>query len=134
MKQHITVEQFRELPSASQKVLRDWAKNHTSEKMPYLVYGEPRIDEDELFLVGDTKRKTSSDMQAGYAVLFTIGQMIEFLDKHTNMRAIWNNHSYGWVYQTEEQATSNAAHVPDSYKELCDALWQAIKEVLGREK
>lgn len=60
----------------------------------------------------------------GYIPLPSIGQMIEFLGEH-QMVSI-NQYQDGWeVYKKENK---------DPYhEELCDSLWEAVKQVLEKE-
>ena len=67
------------------------------------------------------KKREGRIIGIGDNLLLSIGQMIEFLDENY-IKAMM---SYAPVY--EEWAI--AAVEPD---ELCDALWEAVKEVLNK--
>ena len=101
MKQHITFSQFNELSYTNQKKLKDWVyskmQKEAEENNPgsFVSIMPPRVED----------------------YCLSIGQMIEFLDEHTDLV---NHEEYGpfkeitWFLD----------------EELCDDLWEACKEVL----
>lgn len=59
--------------------------------------------------------------------LLSIGQMIEFLDEHTegNYQIQRNGERDGWRLNSDDISFNEKGS-----KELCDSLWEAVKEVL----
>lgn len=114
MKQHITVSQLNQLNKKGKKRLDEWFC-----RQPY-TYTLTSIQK-----VGETGFKNNSP-------LLSIGQMIEFLDENgfyidnfmeqfiSKDKKYWEI-TYLWL---------DRAHVV-SKTELCDALWEAVKEVLN---
>lgn len=107
MKQHITIEQLRELsPAAYDK----W-----------------------LDVLPTTKRFTNSTTAAGET---TIGQMIEFLDEHyrpaeITLRLHTGSESDGHR-RRYDIFVEGPGEIEDDHLELCDALWAAVREILER--
>lgn len=114
MRQHITEEQLNELSDSANKKLRLWVYKKT--------YEPPEVSNDE-------------------SMLLSIGQMIEFLDEkrktilfitklecgHDNF--VWSTGSMSCMgNHTQDKTESKRLH--EAGKELCDALWEAVKEVL----
>lgn len=105
MKQHITCEQFNELSKFNKSKWFDWS------------------------MKSEYARKTKDDWSGGINTVVesvmeipNIGQMIEFLDEHKvhYLKALeceWPN--YDCDYDKFFKA-----------KDICDALWEAVKEVL----
>ena len=116
MKQHITTEQLKEL---SKKGLKKYQKYLNSleyvDVYKYLYMGRAgkRID--------FTKEETDT------LPVLSIGQMIEFLDEEDDYFKTWYRQgkskiskecrTFEWLYDTE----------------LCNALWEAVKEVLNEK-
>ena len=123
MKQHITAEQFRELSKENQQKLRDWANEHTIKELPYLIYGSKNhtIDENIYQVNHNIKNASLNEMNNDYAVCFTIGQCIEFLDEHG--RDIKIDESGDWLISIKDLGEFREI-------ELINALWLAVKEVL----
>ena len=109
MKQHITVEQIKELSNEDYNKLNKYRKEHL-----FIHHGE-RVE----------------DALARY---FNIGKMIEILHKKDGTRFDFLEYMSG----IEEFEVKIAVFIEDkgwagkyfSDKELCDALWEAVKEVL----
>lgn len=120
MKQHITPEEWgvfeRGNPKAAKK-LRDyyaeWQLEYQQEMYPnqFVTLGF-----DPIF------------------VWFNIGQMIEFLDEHTNELGMqYNDKDARWfVWYGGNEKHPYTTDYENSSK-LCDALWEAVKEVLNNE-
>jgi hypothetical protein len=112
MKQHITVEQLKELSDKGFDNLNKWVfRNLTKDanKVPIKYLGK----------VEDYHLTTTED-----EYLLSIGQMIEFLGED-------------WFYHLFNGGDCNSGDCGSVYKdyngELCDALWYAVKEVLEKE-
>jgi hypothetical protein len=104
MKQHITVEQLKELSDKGFDNLNKWVfRNLTKDanKVPIKYLGK----------VEDYHLTTTED-----EYLLSIGQMIEFLDQEVLDEMFGDRNGFA----TEKD-------------ELCDALWYAVKEVLEKE-
>jgi len=113
VKQHITYEQIEELTDNQLDKLTNWYNN--SQKNSGLV---------SLLLP-----------------FLSIGQMIELLDERMPISVIghqsqWHGGMWYWnggAIPNEPLTESNLEKSLKSYQspELCDALWEAVKEVLG---
>lgn len=137
MKQHITPDQLNELSDKGKEKLREWWKP---------VEGDQCIDPYEQ--IQTTVWCCEDDVEEGSLPLLSIGQMIEFLDesewiesihapqhgelnkgdlKHKDDDTYWEerdmSNPYNWQVYTTTVGSWNT-------KELCDALWEAVKEVI----
>lgn len=63
------------------------------------------------------------------ASLITIGKMIEFLDERANTD--WDIRFHNPFYDVNYPDSPVTPDYED-YKELCDALWEAVKDVLEK--
>lgn len=110
MKQHITEEQLKELTDLQRQALL----NYTEEKGWYPQFTRPT-------LMLHTFDKYLSDC-------IGIGQMIEFLDEHNcdvhTCRELPENARY------MRKKHHDYTQVWSNPKDLCDALWEACKEML----
>ena len=109
MKQHIDQLQLEEITSKAKEKLLEWMN-----KKEYIPHGTQMMLHD-----------------GGYylAQFLTIGQMIEFL---------FENNCFVFAYDTEgawlERRQGIVIHWGDlKDRELCDALWEAVKDVLRGE-
>jgi len=107
MKQHITKEQLNELNDKQKEELFGWY--HQSKGIKCFRVGT-HMDMHE---VAKEKMAVNSDE-------FNIGQMIEFLMEHPDQFFWWNQGQWREEYFDI-----------DWNGELCDALWEAVKEVLN---
>ncbi len=123
MKRRITVEQLQELTEEQQQRLREWWKPQL-----YDVFIEILIDDE--IIEGSIERETYEPSKEALPLL-DIGQMIELLEEKKmvtesldikapkgliNIYSVWyGNGDFPKKYES---------------KELCDALWQAVKQVL----
>lgn len=97
MKQYITEEQLKELSAKQLDRLEEWTNREII-----------------------TKKPVPKDFRWNVSTLdMSIGQMIEFLDEHTDLSEIRD-----WVKTGAKEITWC------ENEELCDALWEAVKEVL----
>jgi len=106
MKQHITEKQFQSLSKKAMGKLADWAVKHVRDELPRQL---------------------------------NIGQMIEFLDSR---KSISNWHPLDRCYEDKKtkgwhvvMGTSKLYKEGATYesKELCDALWDAVRYTLEAE-
>ena len=107
MKQHITVEQFDELGNKQRQFLRDWWRPQPGDH----AYFEGRY---KLMIEADSPFVGTSDVK--YYPILSIGQMIEFLED-----------SGHWTHN-KSMVSLNLRE--DSITNICDTLWEAVKEVL----
>jgi len=113
MKRRITVEQLQELTEEQQQRLREWWKPEHGDW--YLQYW---IDDEPSLLIYDSHTYLD-DM---FLPLLDIGQMIELLNNYdcdTEMQSAGNM----WYVMV-------GGHINTQAEELCDALWQAVKQIL----
>ena len=123
MKQHITPKQLNELSEKGKERLRKWWKPKYADFF-YCFYQKKR------FLYGVFDLVSASSMEKindDDFPLLSIGQMIEFLDWPLviNSYVKITDRSEGWVVK-------KIKYTINEDKELCDALWKAVKEVLER--
>lgn len=139
MKQRITVEQLQELSDEQKKRLREWWKPQE---------GDFITDGSETLSIGDvcTPSKTGNMYDGGcgccsnnygignFLLIPNIGQMIEILNVRTTTD--WGIVNYNdscqayhvYLGYSLESASDNKKCWLEN--ELCDALWEAVKEVL----
>lgn len=129
MKQHVTIGQLNELSDKGKEKLKKW--------YPYAIdvsetrsWALPRTEDLKRYYEGQFERQ----------LLLSIGQMIEFLHEYYKEVALgfddsgvyWHVHvgirgagsmlrGFGTIYDSNEED-----------KELVDALWEAVKEVLEK--
>lgn len=129
MKQHITIEQLNELSDSAKSALRDWCKDDQGsmwafyEKAVNKWYDYSISGDDSS--AGKVIRYPSGKEGKAYPLL-SIGQMIEFLKNETNFNIDYSGLDDTWGVRLEEKEFGN--------KELCDALWSAVKTVLEKEE
>lgn len=63
--------------------------------------------------------------------LLSIGQLIEFLDIYENNFEFEKMHGY---WEIRRKLDLDYYQVKETAQELCDALWQAVKEVLENQE
>ncbi len=133
MKQNITIEQLNELSDKGKERLRDWWKPTGLELIIYQF--SKGWEETENYPDGEYGCLVEPDHpeNKGNALpRLSIGQMIEFLDEY-DPSSIGAEGGYWWDYVL---TISDNQIVPSGgYNEnfLCDALWQAVKEILEKE-
>ena len=120
MKQHIEIEQWNELDAAGKQKIREWSKTHSNGRLPHLVYGKKLHDDSDSFTIHSSTRR--EDLASSYAVLLTIGQMIELLGED-RVKNVLTEEYPGYEF-------NELRWIEWEDKELCDALWEAVKEVL----
>lgn len=135
MKQHISTEQLNDLSEESKLKLRDW---WTPQDGDWYAWRNTRRQKISTFaLVAFDSEYGWGDVEPNKKVkgkcpltlpLLSIGQMIEFLDE--------NNKNYLMEIISFPKGSDFCLveMVAPTAKELCDALWEAVKEVLKGEK
>ena len=130
MKQHITVEQLMELTEEQQQRLRELWKREFGDVFYITDYKDNK--EVQMQVMDRVWQLIVKDYRKEFLPLLSIGQMIELLDNKTNELRKKD-------YPTEQDdKTDNdiAITLSDIYKtlregnDLCDVLWQAVKQVL----
>ena len=118
MKQFITIKQLNELSEEGRKALKIWyfPKKQLGDLILYDYPIDPSVK-------GKIMPFGISAIQGDPTPLLSIGQMIEFLD----MRIIYLENEAGW-WGIKMIKDKEIEPVP----ELCDALWEAVKEVLEK--
>lgn len=116
MKQHIDKQQLEQLSSNGRTKLDQWAISKD-----YIEW---------------TNQCNDHECNCAYTTdpLLSIGQMIEFLDEQDSCNEIniandggrYSNEHYQWTVYSCDSDTNKP--------ELCDALWEACKQLLEEEK
>ena len=126
MKQHITKEQLQELSPEQMKAFSEWWWS--------------TLDDMSKWVEKDASKELGTVI-APDASWMTIGQMIEFLIEHgyqTNDYYIDDSFSsvitFGHRMESKETIEIGWTNYCSKSEELCDALWEAVKEVLQDEK
>lgn len=65
----------------------------------------------------------------GYKHLATIGQMLEFVDAHIPKPILFRRHTKNFT----QHYWSVQAELKEYADELCDALWETVKDILKRD-
>jgi len=112
MKQHITPDQLNELSEEAKKRLREWCNEKHWADLDQQKYWLSTYD-----LGPDIERLF---VNHGPLPLLSIGQMIEFLGVPPILC---------WI---EREGWNIGFTVVENKSDLCDALWEAVKEVLEK--
>lgn len=131
MKQHITKTQIEELTDEGRKSLKKWY--YPKRQKGDLIFYEHPISpslKDKVLIFGELP------MQGDPTPLLSIGQMIEFLDEKAEI----NDFGYSrtdpyWKIEITNRSIGrgSAGHIDITPNiELCDALFEAVKEVLEK--
>ena len=115
MKKTITIEQLEELSEKGKERLREWIESKLSPPISGSAYIGP----------------LSSPYQTSY--FMTIGQMIEFLEDNTEDGGYIDDYFDHNIIDGKTGYSSNVAIGWHTKKELCDALWEAVKEILEED-
>ena len=117
MKQHITLEQLNELSKKGKEKYYEWSFKLTRKE----------IESSFSFTIEDL-------IKNGRIRLMNIGQMIEFLDEEEFHEFVGIEKSHinwtVWMKDNTYQEIKIISKHGKTQKELCDALWKAVKEVL----
>lgn len=135
MKQNITSEQLEELSPKAKEKLREWWKPQEHD-----LYFDGEIntweqDMDGCIAFDDVKKATAlggdekPEWDKAYPLL-SIGQMIEFLDEHKEIVDIQPA-----IHFTQKQGDGDFRTIIGKTicwhnNELCDALWESVKQIL----
>ena len=131
MKQFITIDQLSELSDQAKQRLGEWIHRNPS----FVPLDLPL--KDQSYQVIWTEPKTPNN-KTYWLPLLSIGQMIEFLDNHNSYEVLGEPYDGGFIckgYRGEHirwEVTPSGKAFPERYvaEELCDSLWEAVKEIL----
>ena len=136
MKQYITEKQLDELSDkGTDRIWRFW----TPAVGDKVWYDDQTKDGHVGFLTdnGEGYWNDMSDpewLKSDFIPLLSIGQMIEFLQKNTNCSSIMLNAEYriAGMYANKFLfgATNSGIFIAYNNEELCDSLWEAVKEMV----
>jgi len=118
MKQHITIEQLNEL-SNKDKFRKHFWKIYDGD---LLVYGDYKGNIEKEIHVFEYGMIPADESDFGYKLL-SIGQMMDFLENS-------NPTYYTNIFMIHEDGQVQKGYAG----ELCDALWEDVKELLEHEK
>lgn len=138
MKQHITPEQLNELTDEQKEKLREWWNPQYGDMTNHdLTWGD---DGDGKRGFWEEDKEIETAFTNGYVPcypLLSIGQMIEFLDSLDLEVCISKPHLTQYEVAIYDKYTDKIQLNVDQgfYQgELCDALWEAVKELLTPQK
>lgn len=138
MKQHISNKQLNELSKKGKEKLVEWYLNRIEfdddivhlwlpeEKMEHHGYWDEEREFEKAGYLGKI-RSYGGEMLP----LLSLGQMIEFLDERERYSFAKQNMSSHFLYYWTVRKTTEKQHI-SRRKELCDALWQAVKLILEK--
>jgi hypothetical protein len=134
MKQHITFTQFNSLTLEQKKTVKRWWKPQDGDRYVLIIGKGSR----ETHVCGKIEMLPDGLSEAW--PLFSIGQMIDFLDEHTRdvehfSIRIGRAASDGFVFPRGTLITQMDGFVNEIEDEpvLCDVLWEAVKEVVEKK-
>lgn len=120
MKQRITAKQLQELTEEQKQRLREWWKPQC-----YDIYYDTIFDDFGIALTDEQGNISGcvAERKESLLPLLSIGQMIELLSANKDVFDIGKCYSLYSFRPYGDQTTKQD-------KELCDALWEAVKRVL----
>lgn len=127
MKQHITVEQLNELSGSAKEKLKMWWEPEAGDKVLDLSFKHTSFLENshEGYWNDIADPDFSSD---GLLPLLSLGQMIEFLNEKQEYQFHIFRRTFDW-----KVIVSDLHYGKEIGGELCDHLWEAVKEVLEHD-
>jgi len=131
MKQHIEKEQLGELSDAQKQVLKNWWKPSVGDWIFTTAWADSETKHDVVICMSSPTGMIWSELLKEAMPLLSIGQMIEFLsDTGNNFWISYDRNPMLWSY-----TKGKTPHPEDqnTVPELCDALWEAVKEELEKE-
>lgn len=121
-KRSITPKQISELTPKQLERLKEWWKPQDGDYFIKAVHGYNSNSWYKIFSYGNTAYNTKTN---AWIPLLDIGQMIELVGEHEIMIITLED---AWGHSNVSLANKGFAA-----NNLCDALWQAVKEVLDKE-
>lgn len=136
MKQRITTEQLQELTEEQKQKLRDWWEPQEGDWFSYQDEERLIIHNNHYGLWSSNPNRDKQDWPKGEEKnalpLLSIGQMIELLHKRTTngvMLIESNWYEYDITFENIQRWEVDMGKTNKEGNELCDALWEAIKQV-----
>ena len=129
MKLHITVEQLNELSEKGKERLREWWKKHLEYGTFFAWKNNKRQKNWYVELWYEGSEFEMPNKWNNFYPLLSIGQLIQFLDEHikTPYNNLFIKTNHGAWQMTDIIGTT------EHYDELCDALFEAVKDILEKE-
>lgn len=130
MKQNLTIEQLNELSEKGREKLRKWWKPDNGDVWKTdggdFIFFDEKAPECELQVMGIELSFTEGCLNASLPLL-SIGQMVEFLEENSEHEFSIFRRIVDWkiIYEGQHYGKILGG-------ELCDALWEGVKEVLER--
>jgi len=133
MKLYITPQQLGELTDAQKQVLKDWWKPSVGDWIYTTAWADSETKNDLVLCMSSPAGMMWSFLLREAMPLPSIGQMIEFLQESRHY--IENTYIDGVLLHDYKNTIGGSAC--DSFgigwdNELCDALWEAVKEELKK--
>lgn len=126
MKQHITPDQLNELTPEAKEKLREWWEPEEGDSFAR-EFKDGEMQTETVYHSWIGSYEDNKPDQSCFPLL-SIGQMIEFLADNSNG---YYEHSYIDDNFNKQVSIGNVA--VGWRNDLCDDLWQAVKEVLEKE-
>jgi hypothetical protein len=129
MKQHITIDQLNELSDKGKERLREWWRPVAGDCVYEISFDMVDFTTEDCEGMWPQLSIILSDKQR-HLPLLSIGQMIEFLvgtyGKRVDMDQVkdCSRDTSEWIVE--------AKHMSYHAEELCDALWESVKEILEK--
>lgn len=130
MKQHITVDQLTELSDKGKARLRESWQPQNGDKVWY----DDQTKSGYVGFLTDNGEGYWNDMsdpdwnKNDFMPLLSIGQMIEFLDEKQPYQYGIHRRIVDWKVVVHDRQYGKVMG-----EELCDSLWQAVKQILNEE-
>ena len=139
MKQYIIISQLNELTDKQKEKLREWWKPQYGDKY---AWHDGYVIEDEFnwndgYLESNQEYFVMTEEGKALYPLLSIGRMIEFLEDHEDFEDTTLGITENWY---EKIFFSSPTKVSGNFRvrkglsgELCDNLWELVKEVLNEK-
>lgn len=130
MKQNITKTDLEQLSEKGKEKLREWWKPEDTDLYFDSDIHQWGCDFDGALQFDYESKKVMGNPDDGWGVVYpalSIGQMIEFLDEQDHRLILSKANGSVWLVAFSNRPTRDEH---PSGAELCDALWEAVKEVI----
>jgi len=134
MKLYITPQQLGELTDAQKQVLKDWWKPSVGDWIYTTAWADSETKNDLVLCMSSPAVMMWSFLLREAMPLPSIGQMIEFLGERVDfgMERVDLTTDKDNINVVWELSSNNEWIVIGNKKELCDTLWEAVKEELKK--
>lgn len=126
MKQHVTVEQVNQLSEKGKNSLREWWKPIEGDFFMRINPVDASIQVETTYSSWNDRYEDNNPDNLSFPLL-SIGQMIEFLDHHAVKN--WQIALHKPLYDINYPDSKVSPDFED-FDNLCDALWDVVKEIL----